>query len=50
MSMLTKPNGRTPTVYSSMVVGSLMQILDHWRMDNGRLLVSMQALEWFLVK
>ena len=48
--MLAKPDGKTPTVYRSVVVGCLMQILDHWRMDNGRLVVLMQSLERFMVK
>jgi hypothetical protein len=49
-SMLAKPNGKTPTVYRSAMVRSLMEILDHWRMDNRRLVVLMQALERFVVK
>ena len=50
MSTLAKPDGKKPTVYRSMVVGSLMQIFDHWRLDNGRLVVLMQALERFVVE
>ncbi len=48
--MLAEPNGKTPTVYRSVMVRSLMEILDHWRMDNRRLVVLMQALERFVVK
>ena len=50
MSTLAKPDGKKPTVYRSMVVGSLIQIFDHWRLDNGRLVVLMQALERFVVE
>ena len=48
--MLAELNGKTPTVYRSAMVRSLMEILDHWRMDNRRLVVLMQALERFVVK
>jgi hypothetical protein len=33
-----------------MVVRRLMQILDHWIMDEGRLIVLMQAVERFVVE
>ena len=48
--MLTKSNRKMPTMYRSVVVGCLMQVLDHWRMDDRRLVVLMQALERFVVK
>ena len=48
--MLTEPDRKTSTVYRSVVVGCLMQILNHWRMGNRRLIVLIQALERFVVK
>ena len=41
---------KTPAVDRSAVVGCLMQILDHRKMDDGRLVVLVQALERFVVE
>ncbi len=49
-SMLAEPDVKTPTVDRSAVVGCLMQILNHRRMDDGRLVVLVQALERFVVE
>ena len=49
-STLAEPDVKTPAVDRSAVVGCLMQILDHRRMDDGRLVVLVQALERFVVE
>jgi Lon protease-like protein len=49
-STLADPDVKTPAVDRSAVVGCLMQVLDHRRMDDGRLVVLVQALERFVVE
>lgn len=49
-STLAEQDVKTPAVDRSAVVGCLMQILDHRRMDDGRLVVLVQALERFVVE
>ncbi|KAL3762809.1 hypothetical protein ACHAW5_011267 [Stephanodiscus triporus] len=49
-STLADPNVRTPTVDRSAVVGCLMRVVDHARMDDGRLIVLVEALERFVVE
>mmetsp|Transcript_10546 Transcript_10546/g.23369 ORF Transcript_10546/g.23369 Transcript_10546/m.23369 type:complete len:517 (-) Transcript_10546:60-1610(-) len=48
-STLVTPDISTPTVDRSAVVGCLMQIIDHRRMEDGRLMLLIQALERFVV-
>lgn len=49
-STLNAPGIRTPTVDRSAVLGCLMQIIDHRRMEDGRLMILVQALERFVVE
>mmetsp|Transcript_2783 Transcript_2783/g.6203 ORF Transcript_2783/g.6203 Transcript_2783/m.6203 type:complete len:556 (-) Transcript_2783:89-1756(-) len=44
------PDISTPTVDRSAVIGCLMQIIDHRRMEDGRLMILVQALERFVVE
>jgi hypothetical protein len=46
---LADPNVKTPRVDRSAVVGCLMQVIDHRRMVDGRLVVLVQGLERFVV-
>ncbi|KAL3826562.1 hypothetical protein ACHAXA_003626 [Cyclostephanos tholiformis] len=46
---LADPNVKTPRVDRSAVVGCLMQVIDHRRMVDGRLIVLVQGLERFVV-
>lgn len=48
-STMNTPDISTPTVDRSAVVGCLMQIIDHRRMEDGRLMLLVQALERFAV-
>ena len=48
-STLVAPDISTPKVDRSAVVGCLMQIIDHRRMEDGRLMILVQALERFVV-
>ena len=48
-STLTAPDISTPSVDRSAVVGCLMQIVDHRRMEDGRLMLLVQAVERFVV-
>ncbi|KAL7551619.1 hypothetical protein ACHAWF_016579 [Thalassiosira exigua] len=43
------PEVRTPRVDRSAVVGCLMEVVDHRRMEDGRLTILVQALERFAV-
>ncbi|KAL7524830.1 hypothetical protein ACHAXR_000734, partial [Thalassiosira sp. AJA248-18] len=47
---LATPDVSTPTVDRSAVVGCLMQIIDHRRMEDGRLMLLVQAVERFVVE
>ena len=49
-STQASPDVATPTVDRSAVVGCLMQITDHRRMEDGRLMLLVQALERFVVE
>lgn len=49
-STLNSPDISTPAVDRSAVVGCLMEILDHQRMEDGRLMILVQALERFVVE
>mmetsp|Transcript_4414 Transcript_4414/g.9197 ORF Transcript_4414/g.9197 Transcript_4414/m.9197 type:complete len:534 (-) Transcript_4414:23-1624(-) len=48
-STLNAPEISTPSVDRSAVVGCLMQIVDHRRMEDGRLMLLVQAVERFVV-
>lgn len=48
-STLKAPDISTPSVDRSAVVGCLMQIVDHRRMEDGRLMILVQAVERFVV-
>ena len=48
-STLSSPDIKTPMVDRSAVVGCLMEIIDHRRMEDGRLMILVQALERFVV-
>lgn len=48
-STLKAPDISTPSVDRSAVVGCLMQIIDHRRMEDGRLMLLVQAVERFVV-
>lgn len=48
-STLKAPDISTPSVDRSAVVGCLMQIVDHRRMEDGRLMLLVQAVERFVV-
>ena len=48
-STLSSPDIKTPMVDRSAVVGCLMEIVDHRRMEDGRLMILVQALERFVV-
>jgi hypothetical protein len=48
-STLNAPDISTPSVDRSAVVGCLMQIVDHRRMEDGRLMLLVQAVERFVV-
>lgn len=48
-STLKSPDISTPSVDRSAVVGCLMQIVDHRRMEDGRLMLLVQAVERFVV-
>jgi len=48
-STLSSPDIKTPMVDRSDVVGCLMEIVDHRRMEDGRLMILVQALERFVV-
>ena len=49
-STLAVPDLKSPTVNRSAVIGCLMQILDHRRLDDGRLVILVQAVERFVVE
>ena len=49
-STIKAPDISTPTVDRSAVVGCLMQIIDHRRIEDGRLMLLVQALERFVVE
>ena len=44
------PEISTPTIDRSAVIGCLMQVLDYRRMQDGRLMILVQALERFVVE
>jgi len=48
-STLKAPDISTPSIDRSAVVGCLMQIADHRRMEDGRLMLLVQAVERFVV-
>lgn len=48
-STLKAPDISTPNVDRSAVIGCLMQIVDHRRMEDGRLMLLVQAVERFVV-
>mmetsp|Transcript_32805 Transcript_32805/g.69212 ORF Transcript_32805/g.69212 Transcript_32805/m.69212 type:complete len:525 (+) Transcript_32805:85-1659(+) len=49
-STQASPGMTNPTVDRSAVVGCLMQIIDHRRLEDGRLMILVQALERFVVE
>ena len=49
-STLAAPELKSPTVDRSAVIGCIMQILDHRRLDDGRLVILVQAVERFVVE
>lgn len=49
-STTNTPDISTPTVDRSAVVGCLMQIIDHRRMEDGKLMILTQAVERFVVE
>ena len=48
-STLAAPDIRTPKIDRSAVIGCLMQVIDHRRMEDGRLMILVEAVERFVV-